>query len=132
MLGKIINIMDKILTQIENWVLFISVMAGLISLFFNVVLRYGFNYSLAWSEELIREIIIITTFIGCSAAIKNRNMITIDALPQLVPRLKLPLNLVSHSATLLYSVILGYLGWQMAIQQVATDQIGRASCRERV
>jgi C4-dicarboxylate transporter DctQ subunit len=36
-----------------------------------VVLRYGFNYTLAWSEELVREVIIYTTFIGCSAAIKE-------------------------------------------------------------
>ena len=122
MLAKIISIMDKILTQFENWTLFIAVMVGLVSLFCNVVLRYGFNYSLAWSEELIREIIIYTTFIGCSAAVKNRNMITIDALPQIVPRLKLPLNLVSHAVTLLYSVVIAYLGWQMALQQVATHQ----------
>ena len=39
-------------------------MGALIALFFNVILRYGFNYSLAWSEELVREVIILTTFIG--------------------------------------------------------------------
>ena len=49
-----------------------------------MILRYGFNYSLAWSEELVREVIILTTFIGCSAAIKARSMIKIDALVQLV------------------------------------------------
>jgi TRAP-type C4-dicarboxylate transport system permease small subunit len=122
MLGKIFTVQDKILTQLENWVLFTAVMAGLISMFFNVVLRYGFNYSLAWSEELVREVIIVTTFIGCSAAIKNRNMITINAVAQLVPRLKLPLDMVSHVATLIYSVMIGYLGWQMALQQAATNQ----------
>ena len=52
-----------------------------VTLFVNVVmLRYGFNQSLAWSEELVREVIIYTTFIGCSAAVKNRSMIRIDAL----------------------------------------------------
>ena len=36
-------------------------MVALVALFFNVVLRYGFNYTLAWSEELVREVIIYTT-----------------------------------------------------------------------
>ena len=69
MLRKILNFLDKILTFFEEWTLFITVIIALVALFVNVVLRYGFNYSLAWSEELVREVIIYTTFIGCSAAI---------------------------------------------------------------
>jgi len=122
MLGRIIDFFDKILTIFENWTLFIAVMIGMISLFINVILRYGFNYSLAWSEELIREIIIYTTFIGCSAAIKNRNMITIDALPQMVPRLRLALTFFGHASTLFFSLLITYLGWQMAALQVTTHQ----------
>ena len=122
MLGRILRQVDKYLTLFENWTLFITVMVGLISLFANVILRYGFNYALAWSEELIRQIIIYTTFIGCTTAVKNRNMITIDALPQMVPRLKVPLAFVSHAATLLFSFLITYLGWQMVAQQFATNQ----------
>ena len=92
MFGKILNFLDKILTFFEEWTLFVTVMVALIALFVNVVLRYGFNYSLAWSEELVREVIIYTTFIGCSAAVKNRSMIKIDASVQLLPKLKMPLT----------------------------------------
>ena len=79
MFGKVLKWLDKVLSFFEEWTLFITVMIALISLFINVVLRYGFNYTLAWSEELVREVIIYTTFIGCSAAIKERKMIKIDA-----------------------------------------------------
>ena len=65
MFRKILNFLDKILSFFEDWTLFISVFVALLALFINVVLRYGFNYSLAWSEELVREVIIFTTFIGC-------------------------------------------------------------------
>jgi C4-dicarboxylate transporter DctQ subunit len=122
MIKKILDVLDKILTFFEEWTLFFTVMAALVSLFVNVVLRYGFNYSLAWSEELVREVIIYTTFIGCSAAIKRRSMIKIDALVQLVPWLKMPLNYFSHFATLVFAVIMMRYGWLMAALQLKTHQ----------
>ena len=103
MVGKVLRFLDKILSLFEDWTLFISVMVALVSLFVNVVLRYGFNYALAWSEELVREVIIYTTLIGCSAAIKQRKMIKIDASVQLLPKLKVPLNLFSNLVTLIFS-----------------------------
>jgi TRAP-type C4-dicarboxylate transport system permease small subunit len=122
MIVKIFRIIDKVFSFFEEWTIFITVMVGLISLFVNVVLRYTIHYSLAWSEELIREIIIYTTFIGCSAAIKNRSMIRIDALPQIVPSLKKPLDYFSHLCTLGYSALMCTLGWEMAALQVETHQ----------
>ena len=97
MFGKLLNFLDKVLTFFEEWTLFISVLVALIALFVNVVLRYGFNYSLAWSEELVREVIIYTTFIGCSAAVKARSLIKIDASVQIFPKLKVPLTFFSNS-----------------------------------
>ncbi len=48
------------------------------------------------SSPVVREVIIYTTFIGCSAAIKNRSMIKIDASVQLLPKLKIPLTYFSN------------------------------------
>ena len=87
MFRKTLNFLDKILTFFEDWTLFITVLIALVALFVNVVLRYGFNYTLAWSEELVREVIIYTTFIGCCSAVKKRSMIKIDASVQLMPKL---------------------------------------------
>lgn len=113
---------DKVLSWFEDWTLYLAVMVGLLSLLVNVVMRYGFHYSLSWSEELIREIIIYTTFVGCSAAIKNRSMITIDALVQLVPRLRTPLTFVSHISVLIFSVLIARLGVEFAYLQAQTFQ----------
>ena len=122
MFGKIIKFLDRCLTFFEEWTLFISVIIALIALFFNVVLRYGFNYSLAWSEELVREVIIYTTFIGCSAAIKNRTMIKIDASVQLLPKLKVPLTYFSNLAVMIFSIMMIYYGWLMVELQYRTQQ----------
>ncbi len=122
MFAKILKFLDKILTFFEEWTLFIAVIAALVALFVNVVLRYGFNYSLAWSEELVREVIIYTTFIGASAAVKNHSMIKIDALVQLVPGLKTPVTYFSHAALLIFSGIMMYYGVLMAKMQLLTNQ----------
>lgn len=122
MVKKIFSVIDKALTFFEEWSLFVTVFVALIALFFNVVLRYGFNYSLAWSEELVREVIIYTTLIGCSAAVKNRSMIKIDASVQLLPRLKIPLTFFSNIVTLIFSVLILVLGWKLAALQVQTHQ----------
>lgn len=122
MFGKTLHFLDKVLTFFEEWTLFITVMVALVSLFFNVVLRYGFNYSLAWSEELVRLVIIYTTLIGCSAAIKSRAMIKIDAMVQLMPMLKYPLSYFSYLVTLIFSVMMVVYGWQMAAMQARTFQ----------
>ena len=122
MFEKTLNIIDKILTFIEEWTLFLTVIIALFALFANVVLRYGFNYSLAWSEELIRIVIIYTTLIGCSTAVKDQSMIKIDALVQLAPSLKTTLSWISNAVTLIFSGMMVYYGWQMAELQMRTFQ----------
>ena len=122
MFAKILSVIDKILSFFEEWTLFLTVFVALIALFVNVVLRYGFNYSLAWSEELVREVIIYTTFIGCGVAIKERKMIKIDASVQLLPKLKVPLNFFSNIATLIFAWMMIYYGWLMAALQYRTHQ----------
>ena len=122
MFGKLLERLDKILTFFEEWTLFISVIVALIALFVNVVLRYGFNYSLAWSEELVREVIIYTTFIGCSAAVKSRSMIKIDASVQLLPKLKMPLTYFSNFVTIIFAVMMIYYGAMMVEMQHRTQQ----------
>jgi TRAP-type C4-dicarboxylate transport system permease small subunit len=116
------TVADKVLTFFEEWTLFITVMVAMVSLFFNVILRYGFSYSLAWSEELVREVILYTTFVGCSVAIKNRSTVRIDALVQLVPRLKYPLAIFSYLVNLIFALVMIYYGLQLAALQVQSNQ----------
>ena len=122
MIEKTLNILDKILTFFEDWTLYITVMIALFSLFFNVILRYGFNYTLAWAEEMVRNVIIYTTFIGCAASVKSKTMIKIDATVQIFPRLKVPLTFFSNFISLIFSVIIMYYGWVMAAMQYRTNQ----------
>jgi TRAP-type C4-dicarboxylate transport system permease small subunit len=119
---KVLSAIDGGLSQFEDWTLLISVGVALVALFLNVVLRYGFNYTLAWSEELVREVIIYTTFIGCCVAVKNRSMIRIDATVQLIPKIKTALTYFSNGMVVIFSILMMYYGWQMAAMQARTFQ----------
>ncbi len=122
MIGKFLKRLDWVLTNIEEWSLFIIVMAALIALFANVVLRYGFNYTLAWSQELVRIVIIYSTFIGASVAIKQRSMIRIDAIVQIFPKLKTGLTYYTDVLMLIFAAMMVYYGYKMAELQYVTHQ----------
>ena len=122
MFERVLYAVDKVLTFFEEWTLFISVFVALIALFFNVVLRYTLNYGLPWSEELIRLVIIYTTFIGCCTAVKARTMIKIDASVQLLPKLKTPLTFFSNFVILIFSCMMIYYGILMCMLQLRTMQ----------
>ena len=122
MLGKSLRKLDKLVTRIEEWTLFSIVIAALISLFANVVLRYGFNYTLAWSEELVRIVIIYSTFVGASVAVRQRAMIRIDAIVQIFPRLKSGLTFYTNLLMLLFGGIMVYYGYKMTHLQYLTQQ----------
>jgi TRAP-type C4-dicarboxylate transport system permease small subunit len=122
MVGKLLRRLDKLVTHIEEWTLFVIVISALISLFANVVLRYGFNYTLAWSEELVRIVIIYSTFVGASVAIKQGAMIRIDAVVQMFPRLKKGLTVYTHILMLGFACIMVYYGYKMTHLQLITNQ----------
>lgn len=122
MISKILKTIDLIITNIEEWVLFILMISALSSLFVNVVLRYGFNYTLAWSEELVRIVIIYSTFIGASMAIKKRSMIRIDAIVQIFPKLKSKLMLYSDFMMLIFGCLIVFFGYKITHLQMTTNQ----------
>lgn len=122
MVGKSLRKLDELVTKIEEWTLFAIVMAALVSLFANVVLRYGFNYTLAWSEELVRIVIIYSTFLGASVAVKQRAMIRIDAVVQIFPRLKNGLTVYTNLLMLAFAAMMMVYGYKITHLQYLTHQ----------
>jgi TRAP-type C4-dicarboxylate transport system permease small subunit len=113
---KTLKTIDRVLRQIEDWSLFTAVAIALVSAMANVILRkITHDVSLYWSDEVVRKVIYFTTYIGCVAAIRNRSIIRIDALPQMLPVLKKPLALFSHCTVLIFCGVMVYLGTQMTI-----------------
>ncbi len=112
---------------VEDWSLFITVMVALLVAIANVVLRKLTNdVNLYWSDEVVRKTIFFTTYVGCIAAIRNRSLIRIDALPQLFPFMKKPLTLLNHLGVLVFAGFMIHLGYSLTVL-VRNDQFAKTA-----
>ena len=121
MLKKIFRRIDKSLAFVEDWSLVAVVCVALLSALVNIVLRKTTDISLYWSDEVVRKAIFFCTYIGCSAAIRQRALIRVDALPQIIPVTRKFFNIVNHLSVLVFSALLVWLGWGM-LEMVYYDE----------
>ncbi len=130
MLIKFFKTVDQGFKFIEDWSLFGAVCLALFVAMANVVLRKTTdNFSLYWSDEIVRKVIFFSTYVGCIAAVRSRSLIRIDALPQLLPVLKKPLSLLSHIAVLVFSCFMVYLGMKMTMTMAQDEYALTATLR---
>lgn len=118
---KIFRAIDKTLGAVEDWSLVLVVCVALLSGLTNIILRKTTSVNLYWSDEVIRKSIFFCTYIGCSAAVRRRSLIRVDALPQIIPVSRKFFNIVNHLAGLVFSVLLIWLGWRL-LQAVYADE----------
>ncbi len=124
---KLVYHIHRTFSFFEDWSLFITVMVALLVAIANVMLRkLTSDVNLYWSDEVVRKTIFFTTYVGCIAAIRNRSLIRIDALPQLFPFMKKPLTLLNHLGVLVFSGFMVYLGYSLTVL-VYNDQFAKTA-----
>lgn len=69
-----------------------------------VIMRYVFNSSLSWSEEVSRYLFVWMVFLGMSYGIKTGTHMRIDILEHFVPKLKKSLGILADGCFLLFAV----------------------------
>ncbi len=127
MLRKSFDRIDRTFGWFENWTLLVSVCVALVVAMANVLLRkLTADVNLYWSDEVVRKTIYISTYIGCVVAVRNRSLICIDCLPQMVPGLKRPLAFFSNLAVLVFAFLMICLGGAMT-HMVYHDVFARTS-----
>lgn len=72
--------------RLAEGLLVLMLSAMVIMVFGNVVLRYGFNSGLDFSEELSRFLFIWITFLGAIIAMRENGHLGLDTLIRLLPR----------------------------------------------
>lgn len=121
--------MKKVIKWLDEY-LEMSICVGLMSamtiiIFIQVVMRYVFQNSLSWSEELARYLFIWLVYIGISYGCKIMKHIKIDAALRLFPKKVRPYIVILGDLCVLtftvYIVVTGYqfLGFQSSMGKVS-------------
>lgn len=76
------KILDK---KLEEWFLVSAFITLIILVFSQVLFRYVINYSIVWTEELARYILIWIAWISASYAIREKQHIRIETIKKLLP-----------------------------------------------
>lgn len=122
MVRNALHKLDKGLQFFEEWSLFLMVTSALVMLFVSVFTRYAMTYTMTWPEEWVRVALMYATFVGISVAARNRSSIRVDALPNLMPKLKFVTDVFCNFSMLLFASFATWYGVKLAKMQYMTHQ----------
>ena len=122
---KIIRILNNNLELYISMVL-ITVMTLLI--FVQVIMRYVFQASLSWSEELARYIFIWLIYISISQGAQIMKHIKIEAALGLYPKKMRPfIVILGDLLFLMFAAFVAYVAWNsVVVRQMALGQVSPA------
>ena len=118
---------DAVIKGAENLLVGSGVLAITAITFWNVVMRYVFNHSIMWAEELSRYIMIWITFVGANLCIRNNIHVKMD-----VVQVKLPFRMAKIVIGIVYAicaggcVFLAVMGVRLTMNVSANNQISTA------
>ena len=76
--------LDKLLKGIRSvlyWFSFVAMMVMLVTIFAQVITRYGFSYTPEWSEELARYLFVYVVFLGSALIMGESGHLAVEFLP---------------------------------------------------
>lgn len=86
---RILSLCNKILGQAENISIGIALLGATFMVTVNVINRFVFKNAFAWSDELVRYLMIYVTFIGCAGCVRKKQHIAIDIIASVSKNKKL-------------------------------------------
>ncbi|UFJ39915.1 TRAP transporter small permease [Brevibacillus humidisoli] len=113
-LQSYIHLVDRV-NKIFGWGLALIIAVMSILIFWQVMARYAFGSSLAWSEELARFLMIFMVLIGSSLALRKGSLLAVEIVPEVAPaRVKKWIKVSTHLISLVFYVIMMIYGWKLA------------------
>ncbi|MDY0289544.1 MAG: TRAP transporter small permease [Sphaerochaeta sp.] len=111
--------LKKVLDSVFVWVLklaMVLLVAMVVLVFLNVVLRYGFSSGIHWSEEISLVIVIWFTFIAMALGVKESLHINVDILPKKLPKVFFGvLDCIRDVLVVIIGAIMIYYGWKLTL-----------------
>ena len=117
----------KVYDNIEEKALIVSLCITVILTFAQVVLRYVFNNSLSWSEELIRYLFIWQCWLGISIGERYDKHLKVDIIMNFVKGKKMKIiNLIAEIFSLAFCIFLVYFGMTIVMMTVEKESVSAA------
>ncbi|WP_058910937.1 TRAP transporter small permease [Entomohabitans teleogrylli] len=112
---------EKYILHLINAIIVFCLASMMLMVFVNVVLRYGFNSGITFSEEVSRLFFVWLTFLGAIAAMKDGTHIRVDSLVQkLSPAGQKACAFISNALILYVCSFLLEGGWQQTVINMDT------------
>jgi TRAP-type C4-dicarboxylate transport system permease small subunit len=120
--------LKKIWDNLEEFIIVPLIFAMSIIIFIQVIMRYVFQSSLTWSEELARYLFVWIIYLTGSKAVKDGKHLTVDILPLFLKgKAQIILHIFSTVATLAFFVALLYAGSLVLPSMMARPQFSPAN-----
>lgn len=110
---SILTKLNTILNNFEEYLGVFSLIFTSVLVFIQVVMRYLFNYSIYWSEEVARYIIIWFIFIGSSIAVREKAHATVDLLINYLPQVyKRLFSILAALVSVIFCLLIIISSWK--------------------
>ena len=107
--------LDAVLVQVNRAAIGLMLIGMTALVFANVVTRYGFGFSIAWSEEVSRYLMIWCTFLGAGLALRQGRLIAVELLQDSLPVVpRHALRLLIGGLIIAFLAVVAWLGFEFA------------------
>ncbi len=109
-------------------VILVAILAIMVALIFlQVCMRYVFQSSLSWSEELARYLFLWIIWLGAAYATKENSHISLDFITSRLPRKgKIIASAMKYVIWVLFAIFLAYISWNLTIIIFERGQVSPA------
>lgn len=122
--ARFISIVDDAMDFVEERLLYALLLSMLIVVFLGVLNRYVLPFSMRWTEELARYLMIWVAFIGSSLCVRKSLHISVDALVNVFPEtVKKWLELLAYIICMLFCVWLFLISYGLVERLATTGQL---------
>jgi len=113
----------KILKNIDIYLSCVLLVALTVVAFLQVLFRYVFNFSLSWTEELVRDFVITLIYLSAVYSIRTKSSIRVEIIDLFIKgKAKTILNIVIDLASSAVMFYMSYLSTSLVRNAVAVNQ----------
>jgi TRAP-type C4-dicarboxylate transport system permease small subunit len=114
-MGTVIRVVDRWIGILSEQLTRLIMLLLVIVVLYNVLMRYGFNAPPFWSDRVGTTANMAMVLFGISLTIRNRDLIAMQALYEIItPRAALLLDALWNAVILVFSAVFAWYGYQAA------------------